>query len=61
MALLVIVPILVACGGDTTEPTPTPEPTAEPSMIPHSLDGTDDSLMRHSGSGINPSPADHAG
>ena len=38
-ALLIIVPLLVACGEEapTPAPAPAPAPTGEPTAIPHTL------------------------
>ncbi len=69
VAMLIIVPLLVACGGTTPAPTPTPPPptptptpppTGGPTAIPHTLEGRDDCLICHS-SGDLAVPADHAG
>ena len=67
VALLVLVPLLAACGGPiapepTTPPAEEPTtPTGGPPAIPHTLEGRDDCLMCHGETGIKPFPADHAG
>ncbi len=54
-ALLIIMPLLAACGGQA------PASTGGPPVIPHTLEGRDDCLMCHGESGVVPFPADHAG
>ena len=75
VAILVLVPLLSACGGQapaptpapvpppTTAPAPTPKPTPTPTATPHTLEGHADCLMCHE-TGVGEAtkiPADHTG
>ena len=68
VVILILVPLLAACGGATPTPTPTPTPTLTPTptptggptAMPHTLERGADCLMCHA-SGDLAVPADHAG
>ena len=59
VALLVLVPLLTACGGATLAPASVP--TAGPPAIPHTLEGRSDCLMCHKEGVVKPFPAGHVG